>query len=136
MTDGGRQENDCTSGFMSLDRIHALLDSTTLRALTRSQVIIPGINSTCSGNIHKWIFGAEWYENTESYTELQIWRSSGHGSYTKVVSTTIIADNNPTELYEYPLFAPVSFQGDILGYYQPSESRDYNWNKNMATDYI
>ena len=124
MTDGGGQENDCTSGFMSLNRIHTLLDSTTLRVLKSSQVIIPGINFTCNGNIHKWIFGAEWYGNTESYTELQIWRSSGDGSYTKVGSTTIIADNNPTELYEYPLFAPVSFQeGDILGYYQPSESR-------------
>ena len=62
--------------------------------------------------------------DTESYTELQIWRSSGNGSYTKVGSTKIIADNNSTEFYEYPLFPPVSFQeGDILGYYQPSESR-------------
>ena len=125
MTDGGGQENDCTSGFMSLDRMHAVLNSTSLTVLASSQVIIPGINFTCNGRIHNWTFGAEWYGNTESYTELQIWRSSGNRSYTKVGSTTIIADrHNPTGLYEYPLFGPVFFQeGDILGYYQPSISR-------------
>ena len=109
---------------MSLRRIHLLLNYTRLTVLAGSQVIIPGISFTCSGNISSWTFGAEWYGNTESYTELQIWRSSGDGSYTKVGSTTIIADNyNPTGLYEYPLTAPVSFQeGDILGFYQPSIS--------------
>ena len=123
---GDGQRDDCTSGFMSLERIRALQrrgDLTDFETLNL-HAIIPGINFTCSGNIHSWIFGAEWYGNTESYTELQIWRSSGDGSYTKVGSTTIMTEESTTQLYEYPLSSPLPFQeGDILGYYQPSGSR-------------
>ena len=122
---GDGQRDDCTSGFMSLERIRAVQRRGDLTdfAYTNLQAIIPGISFTCSGNISSWIFGAEWYGNTGSYTELQIWRSSGDGSYTKVGSTKIMTEENTT-LYEYPLSSPLSFQeGDILGYYQPSRSR-------------
>ena len=63
--------------------------------------------------------------NTASFTELQIWRSSGDGSYTKVGSTTIdVTEESATRLYQYPLNPPLPFQaGDILGYYQPRRSR-------------
>ena len=91
-----------------------------------SQAIVPGMTFKCSGSISSWTFGAGWHGsgNTESYTELQIWRSSGDGSYTKVGSTTIMTEENTTQLYEYPLSSPLPFQeGDILGYYQPSLSR-------------
>ena len=122
---GDSQRDDCTSGFMSLERIRALQgrgDLTDFETINL-HAIIPGINFTCNGNIHSWIFGAEWYKSTESYTELQIWRSSGDGSYTKVGSTTIMTEENTTQLYEYPLSSPLPFQeGDILGYYQPSGS--------------
>ena len=111
---------------MSLERIRALQrpgDLTNFETLNL-HAIIPGINFTCIGNIHSWIFGAEWYGNTGSFTELQIWRSSGNGSYTKVGSTTIMTEENTTQLYKYPLSSPLPFQeGDILGFYQPSGSR-------------
>ena len=56
---------------------------------------------------------AEW-TGSDSFTELQIWRSSGDGSYTKVGSTTIMTEENTTQLYEYPLSSPLPFlEGDI-----------------------
>ena len=116
---------NCISGFMSLDRIHAVLDNFDDSAQTfgvNGQVIIPGINFTCSGSILSWVFGAQWQwqGNTDSFTELQIWRpGSVDGSYTKVASTTIMVQRNRTRLYEYRLSSPLAFQaGDVLGYYQ------------------
>ena len=110
-----------------MDRIHTVLGNTRLTQFNAhdSQAIVPGMNFKCSGSISSWTFGAGWHRsgNNESYTELQIWRSSGNGSYSKVGSTTIITEEN-TKLYEYPLSSPLPFQeGDILGYYLPSRSR-------------
>ena len=98
---GDGQRDDCTSGFMSLERIRALQGRGDLTSLEDANfhIIVPGMKFTCSGNISSWIFGAEWYGNNESYTELQIWRSSGDGSYTKVGSTTIMTEENTTQLY-------------------------------------
>ena len=89
---------------------------------TDRQVIFPWVNFTCSGSIQSWIFGAWWIGSTASFAELQIWRSSGDGSYTKVRSTTVIVTERiGTGLYNYPLSSPLPFQaGDILGYYQPN----------------
>ena len=102
----------------------AILDRSSYGWVTfypsKRQAIFPGINFTCSGSIRSWIFGAFWIGHTASFTELQIWRSSGDGSYTKVGSTTIMTEENTTWLYYYPLPSPMPFQaGDILGYYQP-----------------
>ena len=70
------------------------------------------------------IFTSGYLEQSATYTELQIWRSSGDGSYTKVRNTTIMTEENTTQLYEYPLSSPLPFQeGDILGYYLLSLSR-------------
>ena len=129
--DGERSGDGCTSGFMSVDRIRAVLNrgSSHLEPFyLNRQAIIPGINFTCDGNIRSWIFGARWQggsaQDAASYTELQIWRSSGNGSYTKVGSTTIMIEQNRTEFYRYRLSSPLPFrEGDILGYYQPSDSR-------------
>ena len=89
---------------------------------SKRQAIFPGINFTCSGSIRSWIFGAFWIGHTASFTELQIWRSSGDGSYTKVGSTTIMTEENTTWLYYYPLPSPLPFQaGDILGYQSSSQ---------------
>ena len=117
---------------MSVDRIRAVLNHglsyLELFYYNSRQAIIPGINFTCNGNIRSWIFGARWQGGSPeavSYTELQIWRSSGNGSYTKVGKTTIMIEETGTgQLYQYPLSPPLPFQeGDILGYYQPSESK-------------
>ena len=103
-----------------------VLDKFLVAALapnTNSQAIIPEINFTCAGSILSWTFGASWEGNTPELTELQIWRSSGDGSYDKVGSTTIMTEENTTGFYQYPLSSPLSFQaGDILGYYQPATS--------------
>ena len=88
-----------------------------------AQVIVPDTTFTCNGSILSWTFGARWEGNSETFTELQIWRSSGDGSYTKVGSTTIMTEVNTTGLYQYPLSSPLPFQaGDILGYFQPATS--------------
>ena len=127
MTGGNGRSDDCAGGFMSLDRIHAVLNRGELRDFNDNfQALVPGMNFTCSGNIRSWMFGAGWMDNVGErlFTELQIWRSNGDGSYTKVGSTTIMTEENTTQLYEYPLSSPLPFQeGDILGYYQPHGSR-------------
>ena len=85
------------------------------------QGIFPEVSFTCNGSIQRWVLGAKW-EGHEEFTELQIWRPSGDGVYTKVGYTTIIV-NEPAALYEYPLSLPLAFQaGDALGYYQPEPS--------------
>ena len=87
------------------------------------QAIVPDTTFTCNGSILSWTFGARWEGNSETFTELQIWRSSGDGSYTKVGSTTIMTEASATGLYQYPLSSPLPFQaGDILGYFQPATS--------------
>ena len=77
-------------------------------SLSDRQVIFPGVNFTCSGSIQSWIFGALWNGNTASFTELQIWRSSGDGSYTKVGNAINVTEQNATGLYYYPLSSPYS----------------------------
>ena len=97
--------------------------SPSLASINR-QAILPYINFTCDGSILSWIFGAQWEGNSPTYTELQIWRSSGDGSYTKVGSTTImLEEENSTQLYQYTLTSPLPFQaGDVLGYFQGRRS--------------
>ena len=131
----GRQTDDCTSGFMSLDRIEAVVGNTgsTDHGLgdvvlwlpdSSVQAIVPDMNFNCDGSILSWTFGAQWEGNSSQYTELQIWRSSGNSSYTKVGNTTIMfEEENSTDLYQYTLPSPLPFQaGDILGFFQGSTS--------------
>ena len=91
---------------------------------TSFQVLVPYSNFTCDGNILNWTFAAEWEGNSPLYTELQIWRSTGSGSFTKVGNTTImVKEEGPTQLHQYPLSSPLAFQaGDILGYFQGASS--------------
>ena len=131
----GRRADDCTSRFMSVDRIeaavqggpeaadHLLSEPVVPFPLINRQAILPYSNFTCDGSILSWIFGAQWEGNSPRYTELQIWRSSGDGSYTKVGSTTIMLEEVESRLYRYILDSPLPFQaGDILGYFQGSQS--------------
>ena len=111
--------SECTDGFPSLFHIDYVEDMTTLETRDRRQVLIPDINFTCDGTITKWIFGAEWKGNTDTYTELQVWRRTDN-VYTRVRATTItVAGENTSQVYEYPLDLPLEFrEGDILGYFQ------------------
>ena len=115
----GQVADDCTSGFMSVDRMHAVLGSNAVDLVGVEQAVIPGINFTCSGSIESWTFGACWKESTD-FIELQIWRPGNEdGSFIKVGSTTINVEDRQTDLYHYALSSPLHFQaGDIVGYYK------------------
>ena len=117
------QADDCTSGFISLDRMNKVLDNYIVNAPNNQQAIIPEINFTCNGTIRTWIIGGQWRNNGENNIELQIWRSSGSVSYNRVQSTVVnVATSNATWVYHLP--SNLSFQaGDILGFYLPSDSR-------------
>ena len=118
----GQAVDDCTSGFISLDRMDAVLGNygNVVDFGGMVQAVIPGINFTCSGSIESWTFGARWEVDTD-FIELQIWRpGSEDGSYTKVGSTMIyVEEEGQTKLYHYLLSSPLHFQaGDILGHYR------------------
>ena len=131
------EADECTSGFMSVDRMDDILgnEGTVFASFPNNhQAIFPEVTFTCSGSIHSWVFGAQPSEgNTDSYTELQIWRpDSENGVYSKVGSTTIMTEESPTPrliprptlFYHDPLSSPLTFQaGDVLGFYQPEPSR-------------
>ena len=131
---GRGQADDCTSGFTSVDRIDAVLGNYKVVSFfsfrtINVQVIVPETNFTCAGNILSWTFSGGWlrFQPTgliPTFTELQIWRSSGSGSYDKVGSTAInVTGQNATGLYHYPLSSPLAFRaGDILGFFQPATS--------------
>ena len=105
--------------------MNKVLDNYIVNAPNDQQAIIPEINFTCNGTIKTWIIGGQWRNNGENNIELQIWRSSGSGSYNRVQSTVVIvATSNDVALGVYYLPTNLSFQaGDILGFYQPSDSQ-------------
>ena len=111
---------------MSVDRMDDLLrnDGYVISG-ENYQGIFPEVGFTCSGSIEGWVFVAEWVGwNDREFTELQIWRPTGNGVYTKVGNTTINTTRSNSALYEYPVSPPLAFQaGDVLGYYQPEASR-------------
>ena len=126
----GSQSDNCTSGFMSQERMDALLNDTSVghtAILTNefAQGIFPGMNFTCNGSIQSLIFGAKWTDGSnQSFPELQIWRLRETESYIKVRSALIkVPRENASKLYWYNLISPLAFEaGDILGYYQPDIS--------------
>ena len=103
--------------------MNKVLDTYIVNAPNDQQAIIPEINFTCNGTIRTWIIGGQWRNNGENNIELQIWRSSGSGSYNRIQSTVVtVATSNSTWVYHLP--TNLSFQaGDILGFYLPSDSR-------------
>ena len=109
---------------MSLDRMDRLLGNIGTKVFANNlQVIYPEVRFTCNGNIQSWVFGAHFFGHNSLFTELQIWRPTGNGVYTKVGYTTINTARSDSELYGYPLSPPLPFQaGDVLGYYQPEPS--------------
>ena len=121
----GSQTSDCTSGFMSRERIDLLMDGVGNKRIFNAQVLFPGMNFTCNGSIQSLIFGAQWQGNSSSFPELQIWRPSGSQSYSKVGGTLInMTGENSLKFYQYTLTSPLAFgKGDILGYYQPASSQ-------------
>ena len=114
----------CDCGFMSVERMRIVLGLETFgdRTLfTTRQQITPDINFTCDGLITKWIIGAGWLDNGNSYSELQVWRKVGNNVYHKMNGTFIaITMQISTRIYEYDTFSPIPvLAGDILGVFQP-----------------
>ena len=101
--------------LLGLDRVGRVLNTTGNR-----QQLTPDIQFTCDGMITKWIVGANW-GNKNLYPELQVWRSSGNGTYRKINGTLIDVDSSTeSKVYEYNNFPPIPFQvGDILGVFMP-----------------
>ena len=111
---------------MNIDRMNAVLGNVEVRADDNYQGIFPEVGFTCDGTVSSWVFGAKWEGNSQSFTELQIWRPSADSDkvFTKVWSTEIFTSENQSELYYYPLTTPLAFQaGDVLGYYQPPSTQ-------------
>ena len=109
---------------MSVERIRIVLGLETFgnrTSLTAHQQITPDINFTCDGLITKWIIGAGWLDNGNSYPELQVWRNVGNDVYRKINGTVIdITTQSSTRIYEYDTFSPIPvLAGDILGMFQP-----------------
>ena len=114
----------CDCGFMSVERMRIVLGLETFgdrTSLTAHQQITPDINFTCDGLITKWIIGAGWLNNGNSYPELQVWRNVGNDVYRKIYGTVIdITMQSSTRIYEYDTFSPIPvLAGDILGMFQP-----------------
>ena len=87
----GGQMSDCTAGFPTLFHIDKVAGNTGLETEDRRQVVIPDINFSCNGTITRWIVGAKWEGNIDTYTELQIWRrTSTTNQYMKVNGISIM----------------------------------------------
>ena len=124
-------QSECTSGFMSRDRVRDLsrVMGGRLRTRERQQRIIPMINFTCSGSINKWTVAAEWNGGRMhvNFPQLEIWRiqSAGSNVYNRVGFTLAEeTTENDNETYEFILSTPLQFQpGDILGIFNPHRPR-------------
>ena len=109
------------------------LESTSLTIPYEQQRIIPDIPLNCSGSITAWTVGAEWRTggNHNFFPHLQIWRSVVEGcSYTLIGDTELFVSGDDDErpngnyIFNGTPDPAVGFQkGDILGIYQPRESR-------------
>ena len=120
----------CDCGFMSVERMRIVLGLETVgyrNVFHSRQQITPSIKFTCDGLITKWIIGAGWLNNGNSYPELQVWRNIGSDLYRKINGTFInILVQNPSKIYEYDTFSPIPvLAGDILGVFMP----DYDSSK-------
>ena len=121
----GNGADDCTSGFMSVERMRLLLDIDNTEGhihTDRRQQITPDIRFTCDGMITKWIIAAQWQGGSMLYPELQVWRNIGNDTYQKINGTFIEPpeEDIDNDIYEYDNFTPIPFQsGDILGIFIP-----------------
>ncbi len=112
-------------GTERLQQLKRVAGSLTSRR-SRRQKIIPDITFTCSGTVSEWIVAAEWKSDDDDLPEVQIWRetATGSGVYTKIHGTTLsVNEENTTEIYHYTI-TPIDVQpGDVLGMFEPDNSR-------------
>ena len=125
-----------TSGFPSLDTIHAAM-SPGLRAFrNRDLWLFPNMAFNCNGNITKWIFqarrnSAEFNNSNGSLPEFHVWQERvvtpiPPDDYIRVepidnVAEVAVVDNS---VYEYIVRPPIEVQGGyILGVYAQESNR-------------
>ena len=118
---------DCGCGFMSVERVYALLNTGMRKDFNNRQMIFPDITFSCSGEVVKWTVAEKWDEDKMNPPELQIWRRSedSNNNYMKLNSTIISpGSKEDDEVYEYTVNPPLPFQpGDILGVLQRDDSK-------------
>ena len=124
--------SDCTDGFISQD-LSTALQSGSLTVPYEQQRIIPGISFNCSGAITSWTIGAEWRTGLgrDFFPHLQIWRNTRcvTNMYDLVGDVELFVaggEERPRDDYVFSGTPdpPLEFEaGDILGIFQPRESR-------------
>ena len=122
--------SDCTDGFIDQD-LSTALQSGSLTVPYDQQRIIPGISFNCSGAITAWTIGAEWRTggSHDFFPHLQIWRSTSCATNTFVLVGDVelfVAGERQRGNYVFSGTPdpPLEFEaGDILGIFQPRESR-------------
>ena len=119
---------DCKCGFMSEERVYALVEKNRLGGglrtpfLERQLAIFPDITFTCSGEVGRWIMGGNFIRLGDEFLELHIWRPSGGGIYQRINGTIItpVQSHENNNVHEYTADPPLPFQpGDILGLLHP-----------------
>ena len=124
--------SDCTDGFIDQD-LSTALQSGSLTVPYEQQRVIPGISFNCSGAITSWTIGAEWRTGLgrDFFPHLQIWRSTSCATNTFVLVGDVeffVAGGEERPGGDYVFSGtpdpPLEFEaGDILGIFQPRESR-------------
>ena len=125
--------SDCTDGFIDQD-LSTALQSGSLTVPYEQQRVIPGISFNCSGVITSWTIGAEWRpdgRDRDFFPHLQIWRGTSCVTNTFVLVGDVElfvagGDERPRDDYVFSGVPdpPLEFEaGDILGLFQPRESR-------------
>ena len=125
----GGQADDCTNGFMSLERMSQVIENHASGATWNRQVVIPEINFTCNGSVQTLMFGTS-LRTGDSYTEypeFQIWRPLEGGNNYEFVGKISVGGQQQVsgQMYQFQGESLLQFEaGDILGFYQPA--RDYS----------
>lgn len=126
------EPSHCGCGFMSVERVYALLGTSELNQRHRNtlhddqqQFIFPSITFKCSGEVVKWIVGVKLESEESNDLEIQIWRPlEGDSRYKKKNATLVrIASEKENCVHEIAVDPPLPFQpGDVLGILQPDGS--------------
>ena len=126
--------SDCGCGFMSVERVYALLDPSRDRGdrenFRREELVLfPSMTFMCSGEVVKWIVGSTRLRLLEEMSfELQVWRLSNNtdNTYEKVGSTPLLSerpeddmlDDFDDNVYEFSVDSNITVRpGDIFGMY-------------------
>jgi len=88
---------------------------------------MPALEFPEPGLIHNITVGGAWDYSHSVAPEIQVWRATGQGSWSKLAGVSSNADFTPNialNVHMYTPFTPLEVRArDILGYYQPSSRR-------------